>query len=194
MNGTWNNTDSDPVLLWGKKRQFFTPVENTFMHDKDKAIETRINGKEYSLKQGQNKPLSQLIRDVAGLTGTKIGCGEGECGACTLYMNDLPVFSCLIPAPRAHDCEITTIEGISEGNELHPVQQAFIDEGAVQCGYCTPGFIMSAVKLLEEKPNPSEMEIKQGLAGNICRCTGYYSIISAVDKAAREMSAKKGRE
>lgn len=190
IDGSWKEFEKQPVLLWGKKKEFFTPINKTIMHDKNKAVQTRINGKEYALKQGQNKPLSKVIRDVAGLTGTKIGCGEGECGACTLYMNGLPVFSCLIPTPRAHDCDITTIEGISDGDDLHPVQQAFIDEGAVQCGFCTPGFIMSAVKLLEEKPEPSEMEIKQGLAGNICRCTGYYSIISAVEKAAKVISAK----
>ena len=162
----------------------------TIKHDAAEAIKTHINGKEYTLTKGQNKTLSKLVREQAGLTGTKIGCGEGECGACTLYMNGLPVLSCLIPAPRAHQCEITTIEGISDGENLHPVQQAFVDEGAVQCGYCTPGFVMSAVKLLEEKPHPDENEIKQGLAGNICRCTGYYSIIAAVEKAAQEISGE----
>lgn len=190
LDGSWNEFDEEPVLLWGNKKEFFTPIKKTIMHDRNESVQTRINGKEYALEKGQNKPLSKTIRDVAGLTGTKIGCGEGECGACTLYMNGLPVFSCLIPTPRAHDCDITTIEGISDGEELHPVQKAFIDKGAIQCGFCTPGFIMSSVKLIEEKPHPSEQEIKQGLAGNICRCTGYYSIISAVEKAAEEISSK----
>ena len=170
-SGKWNQYDKDPVLLWGQKKKFFKPTLRSFKHDRHETIKTRINGKDYNLDEGQNKTLVDLVRDVVGLTGTKLGCGEGECGACTLHMNGLPVFSCLIPAPRAHQCEITTIEGISEDEKLHPVQQAFIDEGAVQCGYCTPGFVMSAVKLLEEKPQPNENEIKQGLAGNICRCT-----------------------
>jgi xanthine dehydrogenase iron-sulfur cluster and FAD-binding subunit A len=188
LNGDWNKFDRNPILLWGKEKHFFAPTLRTFKHDLQETIKTRINGKDFSITNGQNQTLVNLIREYAGLTGTKIGCGEGECGACTLYMNGLPVFSCLIPAPRAHQCDITTIEGISDGVTLHPVQQAFIDEGAVQCGYCTPGFIMSAVKLLEEKPHPNETEIKQGLAGNICRCTGYYSIISAVEKAAENMA------
>ncbi len=190
LNGEWAKYESEPVLLWGKQTHFFKPTLRTIKHDAAEPIKTLINGKEYSLVKGQNKTLSKLIREEAGLTGTKIGCGEGECGACTLYMNGLPVLSCLIPAPRAHQCEITTIEGISDGENLHPVQQAFIDEGAVQCGFCTPGFVMSAVKLLEEKPHPDESEIKQGLAGNICRCTGYYSIIAAVEKAAQEISGE----
>jgi carbon-monoxide dehydrogenase medium subunit len=190
LSGDWAKYESEPMLLWGKQTRFFKPTLRTLKHDAAEAIKTRINGKDYSLTQGQNQTLSRLVREEAGLTGTKIGCGEGECGACTLYMNGLPVFSCLIPAPRAHQCEITTIEGISDGENLHPLQQAFIDEGAVQCGFCTPGFVMSAVKLLEEKPHPDESEIKQGLAGNICRCTGYYSIIAAVEKAAQEISGE----
>ena len=189
-SGEWNVYDREPVLLWGNKTTFFKPTIRTFKHDKHEAIKTKVNGNDFTITTGQNKTLAELVREDALLTGTKIGCGEGECGACTLHMNGLPVFSCLIPAPRAHQCEITTIEGISEGDELHPVQQAFIDEGAIQCGFCTPGFVMSAVKLLEEKPHPSEMEIKQGLAGNICRCTGYYSIISAVEKAAEKISGE----
>jgi carbon-monoxide dehydrogenase medium subunit len=188
LSGDWAKYESEPVLLWGKQTHFFKPTLRTIKHDSAEAIKTRINGRDYNLTNGQNQTLSKLVREEAGLTGTKIGCGEGECGACELYMNGLPVLSCLIPAPRAHQCEITTIEGISDGNNLHPVQQAFIDEGAVQCGYCTPGFVMSAVKLLEEKPHPNEKEIKQGLAGNICRCTGYYSIIAAVERAAQEIS------
>lgn len=189
---SWNNYEKDPVLLWGKTKAFTKPLEKSILHDRNSQINTTINKKRYSFSANQNQTLLNLVRDEAGLTGTKLGCGEGECGACTLFLNGLPVLSCLIPAPRAHDAEITTIEGITEDGKLHAVQQAFIDEGAVQCGYCTPGFIMSAVKLLEEKPNPTQMEIREGLAGNICRCTGYYSIIRAVEKAALEEQKTKG--
>jgi carbon-monoxide dehydrogenase medium subunit len=184
LSGTWKGFQKEPVLLWGKKKEFFKPAKISFLHNSTNQINTVINHKPRSFTSGQSKTLVDLVREEGELTGTKLGCGEGECGACTLFLNGLPVLSCLIPAPRAHDAEITTIEGISEGEKLHPVQQAFIDEGAVQCGYCTPGFIMSAVKLLEEKPAPTQLEIREGLAGNICRCTGYYSIIRAVEKAA----------
>lgn len=186
QSGKWKEFPEKPVLLWGKTNGNQKPSQESFVHNKKVPIRTTINKKQYSLSSGQEKTLLNLVREETGLTGTKLGCGEGECGACTLFLNGLPVLSCLIPATRAHDAEITTIEGISEGEKLHLVQQAFIDEGAVQCGYCTPGFIMSAVKLLEEKPNPTQLEIREGLAGNICRCTGYYSIIRAVEKAARE--------
>jgi xanthine dehydrogenase iron-sulfur cluster and FAD-binding subunit A len=174
------------VLLCGKTKKEIKPTLISIIHDEHYPIVTTVNKKPFSLSSGQNSTLLELVRNEIGLTGTKLGCGEGECGACTLFFNGLPVLSCLIPAPRAHEAEITTIEGISDGENLHPVQQAFIDAGAVQCGYCTPGFIMSAVKLLEEKPDPSQREIREGLAGNICRCTGYYSIIRAVEKAAKK--------
>ena len=184
QSGTWKDFPEAPVLLWGKKRESSKPIEASFFHNSETHINTVINQKPRRFSSGQNKTLVDLVREEGGLTGTKLGCGEGECGACTLFFNGLSVLSCLIPAPRAHDAQITTIEGISEEGQLHPVQQAFIEEGAVQCGYCTPGFIMSAVKLLEEKPSPTQQEIREGLAGNICRCTGYYSIIRAVEKAA----------
>jgi len=187
MDDSWNTFDFPPVLLWGKKTKFITPVEKSFKHDKDTPIEITVNGTNRTINQNQNETLLTMIRDSVGLTGTKEGCGEGECGSCTLHLNGLPVLSCLVPAPKAHNCEITTIEGLSTDNKLHPIQEAFIEAGAVQCGYCTPGFIMSAVKLLEEKPQPTEMDIKQGLSGNICRCTGYYSIIEAVEIASRKI-------
>jgi carbon-monoxide dehydrogenase medium subunit len=187
MSGEAEEYKRDPVLLWGKipEEEFCLDEKIQFNHTS--KINTHINGKDYQLGDGHNQSLLGLVRDNAGFTGSKLGCGEGECGSCTLFFNHLPVLSCLIPAPRAHQSKITTIEGVSENGKLHPIQQAFIDEGAVQCGYCTPGFIMSAIKLLEEKPAPTRMEIMEGLAGNICRCTGYNSIITAVETAASRM-------
>lgn len=184
-DGTWNQFQDSPVLLWGKKTKFFRPLDKTIKHDAGTPIETTINHTDRSFIKGQNHTLLNLVREQAKLTGTKLGCGEGECGSCTMHLNGLPVLACLLPAPKAHMNEITTIEGLSEEGKLAPIQQAFIDAGAVQCGYCTPGFIMSAVKLLEERPEPNETDIKLGLAGNICRCTGYYSIIKAVELAAK---------
>jgi carbon-monoxide dehydrogenase medium subunit len=186
-DGSWNTFDFPPILLWGKKTKFIIPIEKSIKHDISTPLEITINGSNKTFDHGQNGTLLALIRDTARLTGTKEGCGEGECGACTLHLNGLPVFSCLLPAPKAHGNDIKTIEGLATDNKLHPVQEAFVEAGAVQCGYCTPGFIMSAVKLLEEKPNPTEMDIKQGLSGNICRCTGYYSIIEAVEKASHKI-------
>ena len=186
QDDTWNQFESDPVLLWGKESRFFIPIEKTIKHEQGEAIVTTINDEKRQFIEGQNNTLISLIREQAKLTGTKLGCGEGECGSCTMHLNGLPVLSCLLPAPKAHHSNITTIEGLAKDGdgELSLMQRAFVDAGAVQCGYCTPGFIMSAVKLIEEKPDPTEMDIKQGLAGNICRCTGYYTIIKAVELAA----------
>lgn len=156
-----------------------------------KQIKVTVNGVLYELSVQPWETLLHVIREHLGLTGTKEGCGLGECGACTIIMDGKTVNSCLVLAVEADNRVITTIEGLANGDELHPIQEAFIKCGGLQCGFCTPGMIMSAKALLEENPSPDEGEIRKAIAGNFCRCTGYTKIIESIKVAAENMRRAK---
>ena len=156
-----------------------------------KQVRLAVNGTWYELSVQPWEVLLEVIRDNLGLTGTKEGCGLGECGACTVIMDSKAVNSCLVLAVETDGKQITTIEGLADDDKLHPVQAAFIEHGGLQCGFCTPGMIMSAKALLDENPTPSEEEIRKGIAGNFCRCTGYTKIIESIKVAAKNMQGMK---
>lgn len=146
-----------------------------------KLIQMTINDRAYEVAVEPNKTLADLIRYDLGLTGTKKGCDTGDCGACTMILNGDPVNSCLVLAVQADNAVIETIEGLSTDDGLHPLQQAFVEKGAIQCGFCTPGMILSAKNLLDKHPAPTEAEIREGISGNLCRCTGYQKIFEAIE-------------
>ena len=154
----------------------------------DKELITlNVNGEPYEALVKPNSTLLDVLRDQLELTGAKRGCDAGDCGSCTVIMNGRPVNACLVLALKADGAEITTIEGLAEGTELHPIQEAFVECGAIQCGFCTPGMVLSAKALLDRNPRPTEDEIKTGISGNLCRCTGYIKIVEAIQAASQKM-------
>lgn len=152
----------------------------------------QVNGDIYEVAADPWRTLLEVLRDEIGLTGTKKGCDEGDCGACTVLINGKSVPSCLTLAIEAQGKEITTIEGLAEGEKLHPIQEAFVEQGGLQCGFCTSGMILSTKALLDKNPRPNEDEIRLGIAGNLCRCTGYIKIIESIKAAAQKMSPRRG--
>jgi carbon-monoxide dehydrogenase small subunit len=149
------------------------------------VISIRVNGRAYRLATAPHRTLLEVVRDDLHLTGAKEGCGTGDCGACSMIVDGRLINSCLLLAPEADGAEVITIEGLAEDGQLHPLQQAFIDHGAVQCGYCTPGMILAGKALLDVNPHPTESEIRRAIAGNLCRCTGYAKIVEAIAAVSR---------
>jgi carbon-monoxide dehydrogenase small subunit len=154
------------------------------------SIKTKINGQSVIARAEAYTSLLEFLRDTLEMKGSKLCCNTGECGACTIIYNGIPINSCVTMAADANGAEITTIEGLAEGEKLHPVQQAFIDTGAVQCGYCTPGYIMSVKALLDRTTNPTAEDIEEAVSGNICRCTGYNKIVDAIHLAAERITGR----
>ena len=144
------------------------------------ALTMKLNGEEVTMPVKPSAMLVEVLRDQLELTGTKVACGEGECGACTVLLDGVPVNSCLVPALKAQGREMMTVEGLAPLGKLHPLQKAFVEHGAVQCGYCTPGMLMSAKALLDHDPHPTEDEVRLAISGNLCRCTGYAKIVEAI--------------
>lgn len=151
---------------------------------KNYELRMTLNGEEVQVTVEPSATLAHVLREQLGLTGTKIGCEEGECGACTVLLDGRPINSCICPALKAAGRQVLTVEGLSANSDLHPLQRAFVEHGAVQCGYCTPGIILSAVALLNENPHPTEEEIRRAISGNLCRCTGYFKIVQAIQAVA----------
>jgi len=150
-----------------------------------------LNGMEIQIEAPPDRRAIDLLREDLSLTGTKEGCSTGECGACTILVDGESRLSCLMLAAQLEGCRVTTIEGLSSGKELHPVQEAFVEYGAIQCGFCTPGMVLATVDLLQRNPDPTRLDIREGLSGNLCRCTGYQKIVDAVEEASSKM--KKGK-
>ncbi len=161
---------------------------------KKAAIRFTVNGAERTVETWPMARLLDLLREDLALTGTKEGCGEGECGACAVLIDGQLVNSCLVPAVQAQGAEIVTVEGLADAQALHEIQQAFIDHGGAQCGICTPGMVLAAVALLDRHPDPTPDQVREGLGGNLCRCTGYTKIFDSVVQAARAMRARAGQE
>jgi carbon-monoxide dehydrogenase small subunit len=155
-------------------------------------IQLTVNGELVEAAVDANRTLVQFLREDLELTGTKHGCGLGDCGACTVLLDGKPVNSCVVLAVQANGRSVLTIEGLAENGKLHPIQQAFVDKGAIQCGFCTPGMILSAKALLDTNTKPTEIEIRTAISGNLCRCTGYQKIVQAIQTAAEEMTGKEG--
>jgi len=152
-----------------------------------------VNGREHDLYTEPHRTLLEVVRDELRLTGAKEGCGTGDCGACTMLLDGRAVTSCLVLWPEAAGRDVRTIEGLAEGGELHPLQRAFVEHGAVQCGFCTPGMILAGVDMLERTPHPTREQIREGIAGNLCRCTGYQKIVDAIESVAHPSSNGAGR-
>mgnify|MGYP000956905848 CR=1 FL=1 len=156
-----------------------------------KIVTLTVNGESVEAAVQPNQTLLQFLREDLGLTGTKHGCGLGDCGACTVILDGKPVNACLVLAVQANGCDVLTIEGLAENGSLHPIQQSFVDKGAIQCGFCTPGMILSAKTLLEENAKPTEHDIRTAISGNLCRCTGYQKIVEAIKDAADAHTGKE---